>query len=982
MKNFLRNGLILVVAIILVCTAFTLIACKHTTDNPNNNPPVKPSDSIDYTITVQRSSGQPFAGANVQLYPKDGSRPYFAQADANGTAVINAPKDEYTVKFTNIVNGYKGDDNYKISDSEPTKTFKLNAELISTPATKETSYELGSVLNDFSFTDVFGYDYKLSDLLKEKKAVVFNFWFINCYWCGVEFPEMKNAYLEYSDDIAVIAFNTEYKDTTEQVINYATAQYDLPFIIVDSKQSVSGSLFGAFGFEGSPSTVVVDRQGVACFVESGALSGSVFQELFRRYSKEPYEPFIYFSEENIQEIPDVEAPSVEEVANTINADGMNAKYSFIDDAYNWPWVIDGDAITTSNSGKHNSFSIINANITASKNQCIAFDYKLLTETNNDLFLVFVDNELMHTFSGVVNDWETCYAYVPVKDNGEYDLAFAFVKNESKGPENDFVSIKNVRFVSVDEIDARTENIYPAASGKIEESAYSDYITPVYNVNDGYYHVGTENGPLLLADLWNSDTSWANNSAWSYVESQGLVIDLDGDGIEEDYTESFTMFAQIAFNSTRQGYVGVTENIKTHLVALTRKFGKGHANEWLELCTYIIVYGSNGEVLGDPAKGFGYYNAFEAVASESPEKQHYNTVVKIAPIMPRGIYFKFVPTETAIYKINSVGSEDTFCFLYDSMLNLILEADDDEDLTTSNYGNFVMKTLLKKDHIYYFALDYKMIDDIGTFDFVINKLATSGNIWVHASDADYSTILDENGDVVDVVVRGAVDYELGEDGVYHVKNKDGSLGSKLYIDLCNGTYLFPYNTMKESINMTCYYCKLCGTKYYGSVEYFEKEASPICGTCLETGKSNFEKRSMFELPTAVRDEDGFIRVIVYTQVDENGSPNYIYVPLYELNTNKYVDYTNPTEYLNDLQLYGIKFTDYSDIMQKYVDLSQIEGKYPAEIEAEGPSSHIGCIEANAELVEVLNKFIVFGDYSISVNIENAWLMMSYYYMYLE
>lgn len=981
MKNILRNGLILVVAIILVCTAFTLIACKDTTDNPNNNNN-PPSESIDYTITVQRSSGQPFAGANVQLYPKDGSRPYFAQADANGTAVINAPKDEYTVKFTNIVNGYKGDDNYKISDSEPTKTFKLNAELISTPATKETAYELGSVLNDFSFTDVFGYDYKLSDLLKEKKAVVFNFWFINCYWCGVEFPEMKNAYLEYSNDIAVIAFNTEYSDTTEQVINYATAQYDLPFIIVDSKQSASGSLFGAFGFAGSPSTVVVDRQGVACFVESGALSEGVFQELFRRYSKEPYEHFIYFPEENTKEIPDVEAPSVEEVASTINAEGMNATYVFTDDAYNWPWVIDGDAITTSNSGKHNSFSIINATISAAKNQCIAFDYKLLTETNDDLFLVYVDFELMHMFSGVVNDWKTCYAYVPVKDNGEYDITFAFVKNETKGPEKDFVSIKNVRFVSVDEIDVRTENIYPAASGKIEGGAYSDYITPVFNVNDGYYHVGTEDGPLLLADLWNTDTSWANNSAWSYVDSQGLVIDLDGDGIDEDYTESFTMFAQIAFNSTRRGYAGVTEDIKTHLMALTKRFGKGHANEWLELCSYIIVYGSNGEVLGDPATGFGYYNAFEAVASESPDNQHYNTVVKNNPVMPRGIYFRFVPTETAIYRINSVGLEDTYCFLYDSNLRLILEADDDEDLSTENYGNFVIRTLLEKDHVYYFALDYKMVDDTGTFDFVINKLAASGNLWVHASGAEYTTILNENGEIVDVVLVGAVNYALGEDGVYHVKNRDGSLGSKIYVDMCNWTYLFPYNTIQESVNMTYYYCKLCGTKYFGSVEYFESQVSPKCATCLNEGRIYFEKRSMFELPTPVRDEDGFIRVMLYTQVDENESVNYIYVPLYELNTTEFVDYTNPDEYLKDLQLYGIKFTDYSDVMQKYVDWSQTEGKYPAELEAEGSSSHIGCIEATAELVEILNKFIVFGDYSISVNIDNTWLMMSYYYMYLE
>lgn len=978
MKHNLKKIVILVFAIVLVCAIFTLVACNHTDTNKNNG-----DGDIEYTITVQRSSGHAFAGATVLLYPQDGSRPYFATADSNGTAKITAPKDTYTVKFTNIVKGYKADDNYTISASENVKTFKLDAELISTPATKETSYQLGSVLNDFSFTDVWGYDYTLSELLKEKKAVVFNFWYIGCSVCATEFPGMKNAYKNYSDDIAVIAFNDHYTDTTEKVIEYATVTQELPFIIVDSTQSVSGFLFNAFSFDGYPSTVVVDKQGVACFALAGGLSEESFRELFSRYSADDYESYIYFPSDDENAKPDVEAPSVEDVAKTINADEMNASYLFIDDEYNWPWVIDDDCIKTSNSGKHSSYAIISAIISASKDQCIAFDYKLLTESNNDLFLVYADNILIHKLSGTVDEWTTCYAYVPLKDDGEHVITFAYTKDDMRGPENDYVAIKNVRFLPVESIDSRTEIMYHAASGEIigEGSVgkvYSDYITPVFNSNDGYYHVGSENGPLLLADLWNPQTAWANASAWSYVESSGLKIDLNNDGIEEDYTDSFTMFAQVAFNSKRQGFVAVTEDIKTHLIALTTRFGNKHENEWLELCSYVIVYASDGEILGDPAIGFGYYNAFEAVLSESPDNQHYNTVVKLQPVMPRGIYFKFVPSETAIYKINSVGSLDTYCFLYDSNLNLITENDDGSDF---DY-NFAIRTLLEKDNTYYIALDLKIVDDTGIFDFVINKLATSGNLWVHASASDYRLVYNEKGELVDTVVGGAVDYALGEDGVYHVKNEDGTLGSKIYIDLASQTYLFPSNNMKEAVNMTCYYCKLCGSKYYASVEYFESQDEPFCAICLNSGKQHFQKRNMFDLPTAVRDENGIIRVLEFTQVnDENGEITRIYVPLYELNTDEIIDYTNPYAYLQDLQTYGIKFTDYSDVLQKYIDLSETEGCYPAEPEAEGPASHVGCIEATSELVDVLNKFIVFGDYAMTVNIENAWLMMSYYYLYL-
>lgn len=980
MKNIFKTALIFVVTIILVCTVFTLIACKNTT-TPKPGGEGEDTGNVNYTITVQRNTGHPFANATVLLYPKDGSRPYFATADDSGTAVIVAPKDDYTVKFANIVEGYKAEGDYTISANETKKTFKLDAEVIPTPAPKNTTYEVGSVFHDFSFTDVFGYEYSLSKLLKSKKAVLLNFWYIDCTWCDYEFPDMKAVYESYSDDVAVIAFNTNYRDTKEAIIQYATEKMELPFIIVDSTEEPSYTLFQAFGFEGNPSSVMIDRQGVACFVESGALAGDTFNMLFSRYTSEPYEPYIYFPNENHNEKPDVDAPDPSEVAGAINASGMNATYESFDDEYNWPWIIDGDSIRTSNTGKHSSYSIISANVSMKKDQCIAFDYKLSTEANYDLFLVHVGDLLMHAFSGKVDEWVTCYAYVPMAD-GDYTLTFSYAKDDSKAPEDDYVAIKNVRFVSVDAIDSRTEILYRASSGEIVGNQYSDYITPVYNPDDGYYHVGTANGPLLLADLMNANTAWSNASAWSYVEVSGLEYDLNGDGIAEDYTDSFITFAQIANNSPKYGFLAVTEDIKTNLMALTGKFSGEHDKEWLELCSYVVVYGANGEVLGDPAIGLGAYNAFEAVLSEDPDHPKYNKVVKDYIIMPRGIYFKFIPDETAIYKINSVGDKDTYCFLYDSRLRMIMESDESETPGGKVDGNFTIRTLLEKGNVYYFALDFSNLEEVGSFDFVINKLATSGNLWVHASSTDYETVMDEEGNLLDIVLRSAVDYVLGEDGVYHVKNEDGTLGSKIYIDLTHPTYMFPQTSLKEALDMTCYYCKVCGMKYNESVEYFESDPNPICGVCLSAGKSNFERRNMFALPTPVRDENGKIRVLEFTHEDiETGYFEKVYVPIFELNTSEQVDYTNPEKYLEDLHVYGIKFVDYSDVLEEYIRLAETEGYFPAEEEAEGPASHAGCIEATAELVEILNKFIVFGDYSISYSIENSWLMLSYYYLYL-
>ena len=77
-------------------------------------------------------------------------------------------------------------------------------------------------------------------------------------------------------------------------------------------------------------------------------------------------------------------------------------------------------------------------------------------------------------------------------------------------------IKNLRTVSKDSLATRNEDINvfryaatdkneptgdkPAASDK--KKLFKNYITPVYNEKDGYYHVGTENGPLLLTDVIN------------------------------------------------------------------------------------------------------------------------------------------------------------------------------------------------------------------------------------------------------------------------------------------------------------------------------------------------------------------------------------------------------------------------------------------------------------------------------------------------
>ena len=110
------------------------------------------------------------------------------------------------------------------------------------------SYVTGSVMHDFTVTTTDGKAFTLSEVLKEKKAVLINFWYVECYWCQYEFPYLQAAYEEYQDDIAVIALNpfTDFNTLNEitQFKEYFGLTFDVAFddIGLASAFSVDGYL--------------------------------------------------------------------------------------------------------------------------------------------------------------------------------------------------------------------------------------------------------------------------------------------------------------------------------------------------------------------------------------------------------------------------------------------------------------------------------------------------------------------------------------------------------------------------------------------------------------------------------------------------------------------------------------------------------------------------------------------------------------------
>ncbi len=167
--------------------------------------------------------------------------------------------------------------------------------LISNANLTTSSYNLGDYMGDYTVTDVNGVDHTFSDVLKDKKAIVLNFWFINCGPCQMEFPYLQKAADTYSDDVAVIAINPT-TDKENNIKKYAT-QNELSIPLVKGEEA----WIAAFGIQGFPTTVVIDRYGSVAFIHMGAVTeDGVFEKIFKFFTADDYKQTIINNIEDIK----------------------------------------------------------------------------------------------------------------------------------------------------------------------------------------------------------------------------------------------------------------------------------------------------------------------------------------------------------------------------------------------------------------------------------------------------------------------------------------------------------------------------------------------------------------------------------------------------------------------------------------------------------------------------------------------------------
>ena len=242
--------------LLTLALAFGLVACggDSTPDVPDNRGGV--------TVTVCSPTGAAIPGVFVFVYDGAGNAAGYAKTDSDGKASFELDGTGYTVSLDGLPAGYVAEPSYNLNSSD----FKITVKTELIPENQgAASYKVGDVMQDFTFTDCDGNMVKLSDILKEKEAVVLNFWFINCAFCTKEFPYLNEAYLQYSDRIEVLGINV-LGESDAKISSYKNEHsLDMPMgrenCGIDRK----------FGFTSSPATVIIDSDGIVRFSHVGAI---------------------------------------------------------------------------------------------------------------------------------------------------------------------------------------------------------------------------------------------------------------------------------------------------------------------------------------------------------------------------------------------------------------------------------------------------------------------------------------------------------------------------------------------------------------------------------------------------------------------------------------------------------------------------------------------------------------------------------------
>lgn len=890
-----------------------------------------------YAVSLKTAGGMALSDIDIYVYADStlSELEQFGKTDENGNASFElADGKEYAFTLSGVPKGYDVKDCYSFTGKGA--NIILTSTVIQGENLADGSFGVGDVMYDFSVTDIRGNKFTLSEVLKEKKLVMLNFWYTTCSWCLTEFPVMDEVYGDYSDDVAIIALDP--LDSEDAIKSFAL-DMSLSFPLAACPSSWAASL----GIQGYPTSVFIDRYGTICLVESGAITSKrPFLGVFDHFTADEYQQKLC---EGVGDLvtnvkPDKTMDSSEAIGEAINSGDITVTYRPETEdenwEYSWPFIIgekDGEkCVYTTNKDIESSFAIMYADVELKAGQAIGFDYYISSESLCDILYVIVNDEDIYQISGEKNEWASCYPCVAEED-GTYELALCYLKDDADNAGEDTAYIKNMRVVNAEDIDVAS--YLPRNAATTKDGFEYSYVDVVFNEEDGYYHVGTMDGPLLLADLMGI-------TAFNEEKS---VFDLAyGGSITEgghNYYDDIVTYCSFASNSALNGVCTVNGELGELLKAVARIAGfDENENEWLKICKYFTVYGEGADQLVDPIEGLAPFSAPTAVLGKGQEANYF---YYDRPIIPRGLLKEFIPQKSGAYRITSHNEsrDGVDAWIFNADHEIILTYEFCERMFEEE-GECSMVYYMEAGVPYYINIAFWDMYQTGYIYFDIEYIAPSYEYFRTASPGFFTYDDGTTGEEMNYTVGGGITPIL-KDGYYYEdlgKDENGNqlYGSLIYADFSGITSVF--SSPIATINTT------------------DKNGDPLeIKGLIELGGFNF----------TLTEEDEF--VLAYLK-------------------NRDYDVEKTDEYLREY--WGDTYDSYAEIYQlddvyegryhgKGEDLTEKAMAYLDDmLNEKAHPERKGCVPVTEELAELLQ--MLMGKYTFK-DVDHSWLKVCYYYDYI-
>ena len=926
-------------SIFLLLTVLLLTACG-TAPAPTE---AAQAPETAYTVSLRTAGNMALPGIDVYIYADNTLTDLvqYGQTDENGQVPFSMPENpDYAITLSGVAKGYETAETYAFQGTKADIT--LTSSLISRENLSGATLGLGDVMYDFTVTDSDGQTITLSQMLAEKDMVLINFWYTTCTYCVAEFPYMQEAWQQYSDSVGIIALNP-LEDNNAVASFKATYGLEFPMAACPAAWSAT------FGISGYPTSIIVDRYGVICLVEAGGITSlRPFVSIFDHFTGEDYQQTLYGSlSELVTTVkPNVQMESSEAVSAVLDGGKLDVTYrpeTEGDSAeYAWPFLItekNGEScLKASNQGIEDSYAILYADVNLTAGQAVGFDYLVSTEKGCDILYVIVNDEPVYTISGFNEEerWETCYPWVALED-GIHEIALCYLKDSDTNEGDDTVYLKNLRITDVAEISVPTY-IPCSAATEISDTEYA-YVEIAFNEADGYYHVGSPDGPLLLADIMGYTLFNEEKTLWELAYYGDISI---GD---HNYYDDLVDFCSYASNSALYGVCTVNAELAELLKIAddVAGFDSEDTMEWLKLCKYYEAYGTDSQ-LSDPIQGLATFCPFVAQLGS-------NSISYDRPIMPRGLLSAFVPNRSGVYRITShstsqqgvegwifsEGRQNMYTYEHDERLQ-----EDDVNVSTLYY--------MEAGQTYYIDIAFWDIYEVGTIPYTIEYVAPEYDVFRLASPGYFTYDTNATGDMLYSLIASGIDVVLGEDGYYHKDlgldaNGNQKYGSILYADFTGLTPIFS----KPITTVNAYNAD-------GTIQ-LDANGKPVMITgMIELGGFDFSK---------TENDLYILSVLEKFDGDETAAEAYLKEQWGET-------------FDTNVELYQMEDVFAGRYHGRGEDLTEEISSYLNKIITSGSAEKIGCVPVDARLAELLQQ--VMNKYTFE-NVEHSWTKLCYYYDHL-